>query len=85
MTPMRLPRPGEVGIRNMRSSPPDAYLKCVRLNRVRNDLRQMESAETSVQAVANNWGFWHMGHCARDYKELFRELPSETLARRTFR
>ncbi len=61
---------------------PALYLKSVRLNRVRNDLKRMSLPETSVQAVANTWGFWHMGHFAKDYKTLFGGLPSETLARR---
>lgn len=29
--------------------------------------------------VANNWGFWHMGRFAADYRKFFGELPSETL------
>lgn len=64
---------------------PAAYLKSVRLNHVHKDLRRADAAECSVQAVASDWGFWHMGHFARDYKSLFRELPSETLARPAFR
>ena len=28
---------------------------------------------------ANNWGFWHMGQFAKDYRRLFGELPSKTL------
>jgi hypothetical protein len=34
-----------------------------------------------VSAVANRWGFWHLGQLAADYRNLFDELPSETLAR----
>ncbi|NOR23809.1 MAG: helix-turn-helix domain-containing protein [Desulforhopalus sp.] len=29
--------------------------------------------------VSNVWGFWHMGQFAADYRNLFGELPSETL------
>ena len=28
--------------------------------------------------VANEWGFWHMGKFAADYKKLFGFLPSQT-------
>ncbi|MCK5375915.1 MAG: helix-turn-helix domain-containing protein, partial [Acidobacteria bacterium] len=32
-----------------------------------------------VTDVANNWGFWHMGQFAADYRKMFGELPSQTL------
>ena len=32
-----------------------------------------------VSDVVNDWGFWHMGQFAADYRKLFGELPSETL------
>ena len=28
-----------------------------------------------------NWGFWHLGHFVTEYKQMFGELPSETLRR----
>ena len=34
-----------------------------------------------VADVANEWGFWHMGGFAADYRKLFGELPSTTLNR----
>ena len=33
----------------------------------------------SVTDIANNWGFWHLGDFARNYRREFDELPSETL------
>jgi AraC family ethanolamine operon transcriptional activator len=36
---------------------------------------------TAIADVANNWGFWHMGQFAHNYRKLFGELPSETLHR----
>lgn len=57
-------------------SNPVKYLRAVRLNGVRRNLRE---GRTSVQDVAADWGFWHMGQFARDYKQQFGELPSITL------
>ena len=58
---------------------PKAYQQRQRLSAVRELL--LESApDTVIADVANYWGFWHMGQFAKDYRALFDELPSETLA-----
>jgi len=54
---------------------PVKYLRAVRLNGVRRELR---IGMLSVQDVAARWGFWHLGQFARDYKRQFGELPSHT-------
>lgn len=59
---------------------PKAYLKAIRLNAVRRELRCAEPPRL-VTDVANRWGFWHMGQFAADYRRLFGELPSQTSAR----
>ncbi|MDR2787855.1 MAG: helix-turn-helix domain-containing protein [Candidatus Accumulibacter sp.] len=56
---------------------PVTYLKALRLNAVRRDLK--ECARQTVQDVAAAHGFWHMSQFAADYRRLFHELPSETL------
>ena len=56
---------------------PAQYLRTVRLNRVRRELRTEEA--TNVQDVAARWGFWHMSRFAQSYHAMFGELPSETL------
>lgn len=53
---------------------PIAFLRMVRLNGVRRMLRSC----SSVSEAATYWGFWHLGHFSRDYKQLFGELPSDT-------
>jgi AraC family transcriptional regulator, ethanolamine operon transcriptional activator len=61
---------------------PHAYLKSRRLLLARRMLRgrgQGDGPEL-VKSVALDHGFWHLGHFARDYRALFGELPSETLA-----
>ena len=60
---------------------PKAYLKAIRLNGVRSELRRAEPPVV-IADVANRFGFWHTGQFAADYRKLFEELPSETLGRR---
>jgi len=58
---------------------PKAYLIRQRLSDVRAELLAAPPG-TVIADVANSRGFWHMGQFARDYRALFSELPSETLA-----
>ncbi len=58
--------------------PPTAYLRNVRLERVRSDLMS-STPEDSVGTIAMRWGFWHLGRFADQYRRKFGELPSETL------
>ena len=60
---------------------PKQYLQAFRLNRVRRQLRETRQGVESISEVANAWGFWHMGQFAKDYRKMFGELPSGTLAR----
>lgn len=57
-------------------SSPVKYLRAVRLNGVRRELR---AGSAPVQDVAARWGFWHLGQFSLDYKRQFGELPSATL------
>lgn len=59
---------------------PVHYLRALRLNGVRRELRRGRAGDT-VQDVAARWGFWHLGQFSTDYKKHFFELPSETLGR----
>jgi AraC family transcriptional regulator, ethanolamine operon transcriptional activator len=56
---------------------PKAYHTRLRLSRARSDILE-RGRSCVISDVANKWGFWHMGQFARDYKDLFGELPSET-------
>lgn len=56
---------------------PASYLRLVRLNAVRRELRCGPDDQT-ISNVAARWGFWHMGHFSHDYKSLFGETPSHT-------
>jgi AraC-like DNA-binding protein len=64
------------GFHDFRGTGPMAYLKGVRLDHARQDLAA--APRRSVTAVAQAWGFAHLGHFARDYKARFGELPSTT-------
>jgi AraC family ethanolamine operon transcriptional activator len=57
---------------------PSTYLRAVRLNACRRAL-QCAPRTGTVQDVAAQWGFFHMGRFSQDYKALFGELPSHTL------
>lgn len=61
---------------------PVQYLRAIRLNSVRRELRDGNPAVTQVQDVAARWGFWHLSHFANDYRAMFGELPSDTLRKR---
>lgn len=58
---------------------PKEYMKKVRLNLVRRELKYADPKKAIVQEVANRYGFWHLGHFGSDYKRFFGELPSDTL------
>lgn len=58
---------------------PVQYLRAIRLNNVRRELRNGSRTLTQVQDVAARWGFWHLSHFASDYRAMFGELPSDTL------
>ncbi|WP_053214032.1 helix-turn-helix domain-containing protein [Pseudomonas sp. Q12-87] len=59
---------------------PVAYLRALRLNAVRRELRRGDQAH-GVQEVAARWGFWHLSRFSSDYRVLFGETPSQTLRR----
>ncbi len=59
---------------------PMCFIKAMRLNQVR---RALLNATTPVRIteIGVRWGFLHMPQFSRDYRELFGELPSETIRR----
>jgi AraC family ethanolamine operon transcriptional activator len=58
---------------------PAAYLKLRRLVLARRALRAGDGGPMLVKSVALAHGFWHLGHFAQDYRQMFGELPSRTL------
>ena len=57
---------------------PVHYLRSLRLNGVRRELRQPMPSNTQIRDIAGKWGFWHLPRFAAEYRALFGELPSET-------
>lgn len=61
---------------------PKKYIKCLRLAQVHQDLRAFNRQRgDSIIELAGCRGFWHMGQFAADYRNIYGELPSETLNR----
>lgn len=58
---------------------PMAYLRALRLNGARRELRAGEGR--TVSEIASAWGFQHLSQFAQDYRRMFGELPSATLRR----
>lgn len=65
------------GFREFRNTSPMAYLRWVRLERVRAELQS--NADITVTEAAVRWGFSHFGRFASEYKRRYGELPSATL------
>ena len=50
------------------------------MNAARRELRDASPGSTTVTRVATRWGFTELGRFAGEYRAMFGELPSETLA-----
>jgi AraC family ethanolamine operon transcriptional activator len=61
---------------------PGRYLMCQRLNGVRRELISSDPTASLVKEAAFNWGFLHMGHFGKNYRNLFGETPTATLKKR---
>lgn len=60
---------------------PIAYLRVLRLNGARHDLLGAKAAGLQVKDVVARWGFWHLSRFSAEYRQMFHELPSDTLRR----
>jgi len=61
---------------------PLQYLRAIRLNGARRELRQSLANAQTVGEVAAHWGFWHLSQFASDYRKLFGQSPSQSLCQR---
>lgn len=70
----------ETAFRDTLDISPKQYINSTRLRGCRNELAaQRGNPAARVGATAQRWGFWHLGQFARDYQNLFGELPTHTL------
>lgn len=69
------------GFQEMFGTSPMFYLKILRLQGVYRVLKAAKPSRNTVTEVATQFGFYHLGYFARDYKQMFGESPSETLKR----
>ena len=58
---------------------PVQYLNRRTLHQVRRGLESADPSVATVTEIATEFGVWELGRFARDYCNLFGELPSETL------
>jgi AraC-like DNA-binding protein len=63
-----------------RGESPSLHLKRQRLMMAHQVLSNAGSEAPLVKTVALDHGFWHLGNFSQDYRKLFGETPSETLA-----
>jgi AraC family ethanolamine operon transcriptional activator len=57
---------------------PIEYLRMLRLNAARLDLKEAWNQGLSVRDVARRWGYHHLGNFASDFNKHFGVLPSKT-------
>lgn len=58
---------------------PKAWFSLLSLNEARNRLLRLPNRPGAVADVAMECGFEHLGRFSESYRNLFNELPSETL------
>ena len=72
----------EYGFEEAFGTTPVKYLRWNRMNHVRRELSAAEPGSISITEAGLHWGFSELGRLAVEYRQLFGELPSTTLARR---
>ena len=88
ITPELLAKVGCVSVRTLHAAfaeqlgeSPMAYVRRIRLSRVRAELLRSDPLAVRVTDVAVRWGFFHQSRFAQQYRDEFNELPSATLRR----
>lgn len=88
LTPELLARVACVSVRTLHAAfseqlgeSPMAYVRRIRLGKVRADLLRADPQRERVTDIALRWGFFHQSRFAQQYREQFHELPSATLQR----
>jgi AraC family ethanolamine operon transcriptional activator len=69
----------QYAIRDRFGMTPHEFIKARRLAKTRLALRRADHGNDTVGDIAAQFGFWHLGRFAAEYRKAFGELPSETL------
>jgi AraC-like DNA-binding protein len=75
------PRTLEYAFRENLGLSPGAFVRQLRLHALRRELLASRLGKSSVTELAYHLGFTQLGRLAGDYRRVFGELPSATLAR----
>lgn len=76
------PRTLQRGFAEHLNTTPGTYLNRVRMDRAHQALVAGSPVTTSVANIATDWGFFHQGRFAAQYRALYGRTPSATLAGR---
>ncbi len=75
------PRKLEYCFQDVLGVSPMKYLRAIRLNAVRRDIKRNLDPAAGLHDIAARWGFWNQGQFASVYRQQFDELPSQTQSR----
>lgn len=70
----------EVGFRDFKGTTPAAYLRTIRLQAAREDLRDPSNRQP-LRDICLKWGFFHFGRFSAIYRAAYGENPSDTRRR----
>ena len=70
----------QLAFRRHLDTTPMAYLRDVRMSRVRRELVEGDGS-VGVAEIATRWGFLHQGHFGQAYRRAYGETPGATLRR----
>jgi len=68
-----------LGFKHLFGLAPKQYHKCYRLGKIHHALLQSDPTIDTVEKIAYDHGFYHMGRFSNSYKSMFGNTPSETL------
>ena len=68
-------------VRDATGLSPISFIKRLRLEQIRTKLILHEELPLSIESLANAYGFKSRGHFSRYYRDVYGELPSETVKR----
>jgi len=71
----------QMAFQQFKDMTPMTYLRQMRLDGVRRDLKSCRHRDVLISDIAKRWGFSHMGRFSAMYVNAFGEIPRQTLNR----